>query len=176
MPNFQKVKDAYDSYYKELLGQGKFPVKDTKIGFWGAAVTDEVQEALRKSGLRQSHRFIDLGSGDGKVTLLASLMCKEAHGVEYAEELHRKSQAMAKSLGVSNSKFFNYDFHDHALGDYDTIFINPDKPMSRGTEKKIVSELNGNLVVYGHHFHPSSLTKVKDFMVDSSLVTVFAKK
>jgi len=170
------IKSAYDGFYRDLLGQGRLPLKDTKVGFWGAAITDEAFAALRKIGLTKSSRFLDLGSGDGKVTLLAALLCKEAHGVEYDPELFNKSVEVAQKIGMGNVKFFNYDFFDHPLEGYDVVFIHPDKPMSRGVEQKLKNELNGKLVVYGHHFHPTSLKRKMKFNSGETLVSVYSGK
>ena len=172
---FDGIREAYDRSYKEMLAKGRIPARDTKIGFWGPSVSHEVYEAFQKVQLGRSKRFLDLGSGDGKVALLASLFCAEAHGVEYDEELHRQAERVAAQLGVSNVAFFNSDFHDHDLSSYDAVFINPDKPMSRGTEKKLASELNGRLIVYGHHFHPTSLKMQREFMVGDTAVKVYRK-
>ncbi|MDA1196958.1 MAG: methyltransferase domain-containing protein [Nanoarchaeota archaeon] len=172
---FDIIKGAYDSSYSDLLRRGKIPARDTKIGFWGPSVTHEVYEAFKKIQLSRSKRFLDLGSGDGKVAMLASLFCSEAHGVEYDGELHERAEKMASQLGISNVAFFNRDFHDHSLSEYDAVFINPDKPMARGTEKKLVNELNGRLIVYGHHFHPTSLKKQRSFVVGDTPITVFKK-
>ena len=172
---FDIIKAAYDRSYTDLLRIGKIPARDTKIGFWGPSVTHEVYEAFQKIQLSRSKRFLDLGSGDGKVALLASLFCSEAHGVEYDEALHTQAENMASQLGIANVAFFNRDFHDHSLGEYDAIFINPDKPMSRGTEKKLVDEMTGRLIVYGHHFHPTGLKMQREFLVGDTAITVFKK-
>ena len=170
------IKSEYDGFYRDLLGQGRLPLKDTKVGFWGAAITDEAFAALRKIGLTKSTTFLDLGSGDGKIALLAALLCKEAHGVEYDEELFKKSLEVAQKLGIGNVKFFNYDFFDHPLEGYDVVFIHPDKPMSRGVEQKLKNELQGKLVVYGHHFHPTSFKRRMKFNSGDTLVSVYGGK
>lgn len=172
---FKKIKKEYDNFYKELLKKGKLPMRSTELGFWNAAISEEVFEVFKKLNLQKFNSFIDLGSGDGKITLIASLFCKQAEGIEIDDELFEKSLEMKEKLKIKNVIFHNNDFIDHSIKDYDVVFINPDKPMERGTEKKLLKELNGKLVLYGHHFHPSQLKKEKSFLVDNTLVTIYSK-
>jgi len=162
---FRKIKEEYDDYYKEMLGKGQLPMKSTKLGFWNAAISDEVYDAFKKLNLQKFNSFIDLGSGDGKITMIASLFCKEAEGVEIDDALHEKAIEMKERLGIRNVRFHHNDFHEHTIKDYDVVFINPDKPMERGMEKKLLRELKGKLILYGHHFHPISMKKEKSFII-----------
>ncbi|MBI2139424.1 methyltransferase domain-containing protein [Candidatus Woesearchaeota archaeon] len=172
---FFSISHAYDALIKGMLAKGQLPVKDTKIGFWGPASISLAFEMFQKLKLQKFRSFIDLGSGDGRITLLASLFCNTAHGVEYSPELHEKAQEIALQAGISNAEFFNSDFHDHDISGYDAVFINPDKPMGRGTEEKLLKELQGKLLVYGHHFHPETLKKEQEVSVDGCKVTVYGK-
>lgn len=151
-------------------------MRSTELGFWNAAISQEVYETFKKLKLQKFNSFIDLGSGDGKITLIASLFCKQAEGIEIDDELHEKALEMKEKLNIKNVVFHNNDFFDHSIKDYDIVFINPDKPMERGIEKKLLQELNGKLILYGHHFHPSQLKKEKSFFVDNNLVAVYSRK
>ncbi len=173
---FKAIKEEYDNFYSSLLKKGSLPMRSTELGFWNAAISQEVYDAFKRLNLQKFNNFIDLGSGDGKITLIASLFCKESEGVEIDEELHDKALEMQKKLKIQNAAFHNNDFADHSIRNYDVVFINPDKPMERGTEKKLSDELNGKLIVYGHHFHPSKLRKEKSFLVDNTLVSLYSGK
>jgi len=173
---FKEIKGEYGSFHRELLKEGKLPMKDTGLGFWNAAIHEEVYEAFEKLNLQKCKRFIDLGSGDGNVTLIASLFCEKAEGIEIDQELFEKSIEIQAKLGINNAVFHNKDFFDHNLSDYDVVFVNPDKPMERGLENKLINELSGKLIHYGHHFHPSQLKKEKSFSVNNALFTVYSKK
>ncbi len=173
---FKDIKEEYDAFYRELLKQGKLPMRSTELGFWNAAISHEVYDAFKELKLGKFKSFLDLGSGDGKITLIASLFCKEAEGIEIDDELFEKSLEMKNKLKIKNAVFHNYDFFEHSIGDYDVVFVNPDRPMERGLEKKLLNELNGKLILHGHHFHPSSLKKEKSFLVDNTLVTVYSRK
>ncbi|MBW2975645.1 methyltransferase domain-containing protein [Candidatus Woesearchaeota archaeon] len=173
---FNEIRKEYDAFYKKMLTKGQLPMRSTELGFWNAAISSEVYSAFKKLNLNKFESFIDLGSGDGKITLIASLFCERAEGVEIDDELHEKALEMKEKLGIRNAAFHNDDFNYHSISGYDIVFINPDKPMSRGTEKKILNELDGKLVVYGHHFHPSNLKKEQSFLVDNTLVSVYSRK
>lgn len=173
---FKQIKEEYDNFYKNLLKKGKLPLWSTELGFWNAAISNEVYNAFKKLELQRFNKFIDLGSGDGKITLIASLFCKQAEGIEIDDELHEKALEMKEKLNIKNALFHNKDFFDHSINDYDIVFINPDKPIERGLEKKLISELKGKLILHGHHFHPKNLKKDKSFLVDNTLVTLYSGK
>lgn len=170
---FQQIKQEYDGFYRELLKNGKLPMWETGKGFWSHAIADEVYEAFKKIDLHRKSSFIDLGSGDGKVVLIASLFCKRAVGIEIDNGLFKKSLEMQKKLSIPNAIFFNNDFYDHSISEFDYAFVYPDMPMHRGLEKKLLNELRGKLIHHGHHFHPETLKAENQFSVNGSLFTVY---
>lgn len=162
--HFSTIKKKYDEFRQDLLKEGKLMSKDTGVGFWGISVMDELYDLFRKIDLSEHHSFIDLGSGDGRVVLLASLFTKKAHGIEYDDWLVSVSKHMKKMLSpkiphVNKAEFFKKDYMDHDVSDYDVVFMNPDKPFHRGLDRKMVSELTGSLVLFGPHYHPNSLER-----------------
>ena len=111
---FNLIKQKYDEYHKELLRQGRLPLKDTGEGFWDSALSEEVFELFKNIKLQNFSHFLDIGSGDGRVVLIAALFTK-ATGVEIDDELFRKSVEMQKLLNIKNVSFikdnyFNHDF------------------------------------------------------------------
>lgn len=172
---FAEIKKEYDSFYKDLLKKGKFPLGGTGKGFWGGVIADEVYEAFKRINLHKHKTFIDLGSGDGKAVLIAALFCKRAVGIEMDNDLFRKSMEMRKRLNIPNSIFYNSDFYGHSISGFDVVFTYPDSPMHRGLEKKLLNELTGKLVHYGHHFHPQNLEVEDKFLVNENLITVYTR-
>jgi cyclopropane fatty-acyl-phospholipid synthase-like methyltransferase len=172
---FNQIKSEYDNFYRQLLRKGRLPMWSTSKGFWNAAVTDEVYEAFKKLKLGKFENFLDLGSGDGKVVLLASLFCKNAEGIEIDRFLHNKAVEMQRKFGINNAKFHNKDFFHHNLADYDVLFTAPDASFDRGLEKKLFKEMRGKLIHYGHHFHPKSLKKEDSFLINGTLVSIYSK-
>ena len=173
---FNQIKKEYDDFYRELMRRGRLPMRSTKNGFWNAAIADEVYEAFKKIKLKSFKNFLDTGSGDGKVVLIASLFCKNAEGVEIDNFLHNKALQIQKKFRISNAKFHNKDFFEHDFSKYDILFLSPDTPLERGIENKLLKEMKGKLIHYGHHFHPRFLKKEKSFLIDGNLVSIYARQ
>lgn len=168
---YSQVKEKYDQYYKFLLQDGQFLFKDTKDGSWGVSITEEVFELFDKLNLSQYNSFLDLGSGDGKVVLLASLFCK-AVGIESDDELYEISHKMKKKLQIHNATFLHRNYFNHDFSQYDVIYILPDKPFRRGLQAKLQEELKGILIVYGNHFLPN--LKVKEqIILTGTTITIY---
>ena len=170
---FENIKEEYRSYYDSLLKQGRLPMKDTGVGFWSAAPADEIFEAFRKMRLNNFKNFLDLGSGDGRAVLIASLFCN-ASGIEYDPVLVGKSTEIRDKLNI-DAKFMHNDFHNYDISKHDVVFLNPDQPLHRGLEDKLQKELKGHLILFGNHFHPKNLKKIKSIMVNGTLVTLYSR-
>lgn len=136
---------------------------DTEKGVWGASVAQDVYDFFVKVKLQNFKRFIDLGSGDGKVVLIASLFTKSS-GVEFDKDLHDTAVKIRDELGLK-ANLMEGDFFDLDLSKYDFIFINPDKGFDKGLEKKLDKEMDDNsrLVVYNNIFLPRFLSRGKTF-------------
>ena len=167
----KKINDEYSAYYKELLSKGRFPMKETPLGFWGYSLGDEIVELFTILNLGQYTHFLDLGSGDGKVVNLAALFTK-ATGIEADKELIEKSNAVKQKFGLSKASFVLGDFMQHDLSQYDILFIYPDKRMHE-IEEKLIKEMKGILIFQGLHFHPLRLKKVKEFYAGTNLITIY---
>ena len=82
---------------------------------------------------------------------------------------------MQVKLNIPNAIFFNSNFYDHSISEFDIAFVYPDAPMYRGLEKKLLNELRGKLLHYGHHFHPQNLKVEDKFLVNGNLFTVYTR-
>ncbi|MFH1850555.1 MAG: hypothetical protein ABH879_10350 [archaeon] len=173
--HLDSIRTAYDEFYNHLLKQGRLPVKDTGIGFWGPALTDELCELFQIIEMKNK-RFLDLGSGDGKAVIIASLFTR-ATGIEIDPWLIDVSKHMRSRLShlpdVSRAEFIRDDFLKRGLGDYDLIFCNPDTPLFRGLETKLLSELRGKLILYGFVYEPRFLNKEEEIKIGGTRVSVF---
>ena len=172
---FSDINKEYNNFYRELLKKGKLPMRSTEKGFWNAAISDEIYGAFKKIKLGKFRNFLDIGSGDGKVVFIASLFCKNAEGVEIDRYLHDKAVQIKNKLKINNAAFHNKDFFQHDLQKYDVLFLAPDSSLDRGLENKLLNEMKGKLIHYGHHFHPRFLKKEESFLVSNSLVSVYSK-
>ena len=169
-----------ETIYQELDKHNE-PFFDTAQGTWAGSIPKEVFAVFKQIGLSPFHKFLDLGSGDGRVVFIAALFCNEVTGIESDKELLNKSLMMKEKLDVKFSmhvkevKFINQDYQNHDLSEYNYIFINPDKPFYKGTEEKLLKELKGKLIVYGNAFLPLKLREVKSFFIEGTRVGVYEK-
>ena len=172
---FNQIKKEYDDFYRRLLKTGKLPMWSTSKGFWNASISDEIYDAFKKINLSQFKNFLDIGSGDGKVVLIAALFCQNAEGIEIDDFLYNKAVEIQTKFGIKNAKFRNSDFFQHDFSKYDILFLAPDAPLERGLENKLLREMKGKLIHYGHHFAPKLLKKENSFLINGDLVSVFSK-
>ena len=174
--SFTKIKKEYDNFYRSLLKDGKLPMWSTSKGFWNAAIADEVYESFKKLKLNKFKNFLDIGSGDGKVVMIAALFCKNAEGIEIDDFLHNKAQQIKNKFGIKNAVFHNKDFFEHDFSKYDVLFLAPDAPLERGLENKLLKEMKGKLIHYGHHFQPRFLKREDSFLVNGNLISLYSNQ
>ena len=172
---FFQIKSEYDNFYRALLRKGRLPMWSTKLGFWNSSISDEVYEVFKRFEIQKYKNFLDIGSGDGKVVLIASLFCKSAEGVEIEGFLHDEAVKMQMKFGINNIKFHNKDFFQHDFSKYDILFSSPDAPFERGLEKKLLKEMGGKLIHYGHLFHPRLLKKEESFSINGTPISLYSK-
>lgn len=188
---FHLLNRTYKNFEEFLLKNGKLISKDTGLGYWSAAPMNEAFEVFKtlfdesKATAPVSRRFsacrsfCDLGSGDGRIVLLASLfLIKKAVGVECDPWLHNISLHMKNHIGLDEfcrSKFLLKDFSHHCIRGYDYVFISPDRPFYRGLEDKMKKELDGKLIVHSNIFQPSSLNKLEEFNINGERFCVYER-
>lgn len=170
---FGEIRKKYYEESRRLLKKGKLPLRETSKGFWGSAVLSEVFTLFKKIDLSKYKNFIDIGSGDGRVALIASLFTNAA-GIEIDKDLHEKALEMKKKV-KSKAEFIHGDFFDHDLSKYDVVFCFPDKPLHYGLEEKLLEELNGKFILYGPNIYPVKLREELKLNIDGTDIRVFSK-
>ncbi|MEW5911896.1 MAG: hypothetical protein AB1814_05025 [Thermodesulfobacteriota bacterium] len=144
---------------KDFAATLEQPYKVTPVGMWACSRAEEVYDLLLKLRLENCRHFADLGSGDGRVVLLASLFT-QATGIEADPELCQAGARMAEKLGLSRARFICADCRSVDLSPYDLLFIYPDKPLD-WLEERLPADWPGRLLVYGPYFRPRRLTHEK---------------
>ncbi len=169
---FELINKEYDEFYKSLAeeGGGVF-VLDTSHGIWGTMSAKSVFDFFQKVGLGKFKSFLDLGSGDGKIALIASLFTN-ATGIEGDKGLFNTSIKMRSKL-VLDCELVHGDYLEHDLGKYDVIFCNPDKPFYHGLETKLIKEFKGVLFVYNDIFLPRFLKKKKVYRIEQMTINEY---
>ena len=152
---FEEIKQCYEEYSRDLLKQGRLPYKQTSKGIWGISDCDETFSIFNKLNLQKYSHFLDLGSGDGRVALIASLFTR-ATGIEIDPELYRKSIEIRNKLKLK-ANFHNKDFFTHDISKYDLVYSFPDRPLHYGMEQKLKDELKGKFLLMGNNIYPVDL-------------------
>jgi len=89
-----------------------------------------VDKMLRLGGLKAGEKMYDLGSGDGRIVIVAAQKFHaEAVGVELDKDLCKQSAARILKLGLEkNAKIINGDLlkQNYASADLVTVYLLPD--------------------------------------------------
>ncbi len=160
------------AFDKELQQKYGFKVRDTAKGIWGTSNLDHVYSLFKKIKLENYSRFLDVGCGDGRVVLVASLFT-DAAGVEFDSDLVAKALEIKKKLGLTATITCG-DFFEEDFSSYDIIFTNPDTGFYNGIEDKLLSEFKGKLIVYNNVFLPRLMKRGKTYWFDQVPVTEFS--
>ena len=162
---YDKVCELYGKSDEEQLRKGKLLSRETTVGYFGVTILSELFRAFKEINLSKSKSLLDLGSGDGRVVMIASLFTK-ATGVEGDPALHARALSVNARLskdGLSTVRnFILQDYFSLPLSEYDFIYIDPDKPFYRGVEDKLRRDFHGDVLIHGIHYLPLTLPKVKE--------------
>ena len=172
LEQFNRIKARYREFERELLSQGKLPMRSTNTGFWGTADLEAVFHLFEALHLEKDKGFLDLGSGDGRIVLVAELFT-QAQGVESDPELVDQSEEIRQELGLK-ADFVCTDFLSLDLSKFDFFFINPDHRFEEAFEDKLLQEARGKrLFVYNIVFAPEKLKKGKTYWHDQIPITEY---
>ncbi|MFH1439676.1 MAG: hypothetical protein ABIG89_03860 [Candidatus Woesearchaeota archaeon] len=191
---FHLINRTYRNFEEWLLRKGFLLSKPTTKGYWAGSSLKQVNDVfkviwedsyneLHNKPKSRKHKvcrsFCDLGSGDGRIVLTASLFgIKKAVGIEMDPWLHNVSLHMKDHIGLDEfwkAKFIRNDFAKHNIKGYDYVFIAPDRPFHRGLEDKFRKELNGKLIVNSRIFQPNGLRLIQNFDFDGNRFCVYDK-
>ncbi len=107
-----------------------------------------VDKMIELANLRAGDRTIDLGSGDGRITLAAAKYCEQSDGVEINPALYWISRLRQKRHGVNNVIFTRGSLWNTNLSSYNVIFIYFIPHRMKKLAKKIKQEmLHGSRVI-----------------------------
>jgi SAM-dependent methyltransferase len=129
--------DTRDHLVEELLDIAYPPLDDGEPPSDGVPYAPsgvaEILFVLENASLGPQGSFVDLGSGLGKVVLLAALLSGvRAHGIEVNPRLVRHSRAAAADLGLHNAHFSEADIRLAPLPPADAYYMFI--PVLRSTE------------------------------------------
>ncbi len=111
----------------EPAGQMQFLSKEIKLekGLFYPSLLEELLPAFRRY-LQPGKKFLDLGSGDGRVLFLANVLGSDATGVEYDGRLVKVTRTAQESLGrlvdARRLHVVQGDFFELPWSGYDVVF------------------------------------------------------
>jgi protein-L-isoaspartate O-methyltransferase len=122
-----------------------------------------VEKMLQLGGLKAGEKMFDLGSGDGRIVIIAAQKFKaEATGVEFDDALYKQSMEKIKNLGLSaTARIIHGDLlkQDYASADLLTVYL---LPMSNDKVTPILEkQLKKGTRIVAHDFEFSAWTPVK---------------
>ncbi len=165
---FNRIKEHYDALDREGLRHGKLPMRTTAYGFWGTTNMNDAYAFFTRIRLERFERFADLGCGDGRIVLIASLFTN-AVGIEGDEELVEIGTNAVKKLGLTSAftaLLKNKNYYDEDLSKYDIIFMFPDNRYDPLMVGKLLKEFRGYLFVYNRIHAPPGIKAGKTYWVD----------
>jgi SAM-dependent methyltransferase len=138
------IRTREDEEYAASLISFRCNLEGEKGDYYPSSLGD-LLPALRRV-LAPGTRFLDLGSGDGRVVFLANLLGADATGIEYEPrlvEVGRQARGdLANLLGKDRVAFIQGDFFNLPWDAYDVIFyVERSSPERQRLEAKLLAEL-----------------------------------
>ena len=112
-----------------------------------------VQKMLQLAGVKPGEKVFDLGSGDGRIVIMAAQKFRaDAVGVEMDEDLCKQSSAKIKGLGLKKARIVRGDLmqQDYSSADVVTVYLLP--PAVEKLRPKLEKELKTGTRVVAHDF------------------------
>src|SRR5262249_17790825 len=123
-----------------------------------------VQKMLELGGLKAGEKMFDLGSGDGRIVIMAAQRFHaEAVGIELDKDLCRQSRARIQKLGVDkNAHIINGDLlaQDYSSADLVTVYLLPDS-INNKVQPLLDKQLKKGARVVAHDFEFQNWTPEK---------------
>jgi predicted O-methyltransferase YrrM len=127
-----------------------------------------VQKMLELGGLKKGERMFDLGSGDGRVVIMAAQKFgAEATGVEFDEDLFKQSSDKIKSLGLEKrARIIHGDIlkQDYSSADLVTVYLLPES--NKKVRPLLEKQLKPGSRIVAHDFEIAGLTPDKVQNID----------
>ncbi|MFH1624701.1 MAG: class I SAM-dependent methyltransferase [Pseudomonadota bacterium] len=108
--------------------------------------------------LKPGVRFLDLGSGDGRVVFLASLYGALSTGIEFDEDMFASGltarEELSRSFDLSKTKLIKGDFFEADFSSFDVIYYFMGGSFEeKRLEEKLATEMKPGAVLVGYIEH-----------------------
>ncbi len=126
-----------------------------------------VDKMLQLGGLKEGETMFDLGSGDGRIVIMAAQKYKaKGIGVEFDESLAKQSADRIKSLGLKNATIIQGDMlkQNYESADLITVYL---LPVGNGVMTPILEkQLKKGTRIVAHDFEFSAWKPVRTMDID----------
>ena len=137
-----------------------------------------IRRALRLAKLKPNEKFYDLGSGDGRVLIVADKEFNAlATGFELSWQWYLISKIKIFLSGATHARVFCKDFRTTTLRDADVIFSWLTQKAMEPLEKKLAEELKpgARVVIFSSHL-PSWKSEEMFAFSDTARLFLYIKK
>lgn len=141
-------------------------VRDTDKGIFGVSNLEIMDEFFKKINIAKKDIFVDLGSGDGRVNILASNYC-ESIGIEFDSRLVKESIEHNNRL-QTKATFYEQDYEKYDFSKTTILFSFADHFFNDQFIEKLKSEFKGTLYIYQGIFTPKKVSKGKTIWVNQT--------
>ncbi len=127
-----------------------------------------VQKMLEVGGLKKGEKMFDLGSGDGRIVIMAAQKFgADGTGVEFDADLHAQSSAKIKSLKLDKTaRIIHGDImqQDYSSADLITVYL---LPLSNDKVRPLLEkQLKKGTRIVAHDFEFSGWTPDKTITIE----------
>lgn len=153
----KKIKEVYDRLLEEQFGSFIFHSSD--IGDFAPADIDSIYEIFEEIGLKKGQKVVDLGGGDGRFAVIASLFGAKGVAIELDNYISSiGNEAINKRLkGFFDNELVEYrpneDLFNYSINDADVIvYYEGSGAGTKNVEEKILREAKQEAIVilYGY--------------------------
>ena len=145
------------------------PAKDTeKLAPYYPTPESVVQKMIELGGLKKGEKMFDLGSGDGRIVVMAAQKFgADATGIEFDEDLYKRSMARIASLGLSSqARIIHGDImkQDYSSANLITVYL---LPLSNDKVRPMLEkQIKRGTRIVAHDFEFSGWNPEKTITVD----------
>ncbi|MCX8147589.1 MAG: class I SAM-dependent methyltransferase, partial [Candidatus Woesearchaeota archaeon] len=120
-----QIKEAYENLEKKIWLEGKMIYKKTEAGIFVPTDISRFYNLCKYLNMQDFKSYLELGSGDGRITRAASIFTK-ATGIEIDKELHKRALSIGnvpQGRKIGEDIFFIHgNYMDYDFSDYDIIY------------------------------------------------------
>ncbi|MBN1175718.1 hypothetical protein JXA48_03665 [Candidatus Woesearchaeota archaeon] len=141
-------------------------IRDTDKGIFGVSNLEIMDDFFNKIRISKEDVFVDLGSGDGRVNILASIYSKSI-GIEFDKELVQESIKHNDILKTA-AIFLEQDYESYDFSKTTILFSFADHFFNEKFIAKLSKEFKGTLYIYQGIFTPEKITKGKTIWINQT--------